>query len=78
MTQAEFIAKWRASPKRERIWNSQPHFLALLCRLIGIEGTATAHTWFTFEKGATKSTGTLSIIKRRAASYELRLSDRLG
>ena len=58
MTPAEFIAKWRASPKREHI-DSQPHFLDL-CRLLGIDDPATAdpaHDWFTFEKGATKSTG---------------------
>ena len=58
MTPAEFIAKWRASPKREH-QDAKPHFLDL-CRLLGIEDPATAdpaHDWFTFEKGATKSTG---------------------
>ncbi|MGM0583469.1 MAG: class I SAM-dependent DNA methyltransferase [Pseudomonadota bacterium] len=58
MTPAEFIAKWTASPKRERV-DSQPHFLDL-CRLLEIEDPATAdpaHDWFTFEKGASKTTG---------------------
>src|SRR4051794_32016899 len=58
LTPAEFIAKWHASPKREHI-DSQPHFLDL-CRLLGIDDPATAdpgHAWFTFEKGAAKSTG---------------------
>ena len=42
-----------------RALDSQPHFLDL-CRLLGVEDPATAdpaHAWFTFEKGATKSTG---------------------
>ncbi|MDF2234958.1 class I SAM-dependent DNA methyltransferase [Albimonas sp. CAU 1670] len=58
MTPAEFVAKWTASPKRERV-DSQPQFLDL-CRLLEIDDPATAdpqHEWFTFERGASKTSG---------------------
>lgn len=58
MTPNDFIAKWHASPKDERR-DSQPHFLDL-CRLLEIEDPATAdpnHNWFTFERGASKTSG---------------------
>lgn len=58
MNPQAFVEKWQASPKREHV-DSQPHFLDL-CRLLDIEDPATAnpaHEWFTFEKGATKTSG---------------------
>jgi len=58
MTPQEFIAKWAASPKDERR-DSQTHFNDL-CRLLEIDAPATAdpaHAWFTFEKGAAKTSG---------------------
>ena len=58
MTPTKFIAKWRASPKREHI-GSQPHFIDV-CRLVGVPDPATAnpaHDWYTFKKGATKTSG---------------------
>ena len=58
MNPQAFVEKWQASPKREHV-DAQPHFLDL-CRLLDIEDPATAdpvHEWFTFEKGATKTSG---------------------
>ncbi len=58
MTPQEFVAKWRASTLKERS-ASQEHFIDL-CRMLGHETPAQADsegTWFTFEKGADKSTG---------------------
>jgi hypothetical protein len=58
MTPQEFVAKWRASTLKESS-ASQEHFIDL-CRMLGHETPAQADsegTWFTFEKGADKSTG---------------------
>jgi type II restriction/modification system DNA methylase subunit YeeA len=58
MTPQEFVAKWRSSTLKERS-GSQEHFIDL-CRMLGHETPAQADsegTWFTFEKGADKSTG---------------------
>jgi len=58
MTPAVFIAKWRAVELKERS-ASQSHFNDL-CRLIDRPDPVTADPrgdWFTFEKGAAKSTG---------------------
>jgi type II restriction/modification system DNA methylase subunit YeeA len=58
MTPQEFVAKWRASTLKERS-GSQEHFIDL-CRMLGHETPAQADSdgvWFTFERGADKSTG---------------------
>jgi type II restriction/modification system DNA methylase subunit YeeA len=58
MTPQQFVAKWRPSTLKERS-GSQEHFIDL-CRMLGHETPAQADsegTWFTFEKGADKSTG---------------------
>ena len=58
MTPQEFIAKWRHVELKERT-ASQSHFLDL-CRLLDIPDPVTADPkgeWFTFEKGASKTTG---------------------
>ncbi|MCX6101042.1 MAG: hypothetical protein NTV92_06435, partial [Candidatus Bipolaricaulota bacterium] len=58
MTPQEFVTKWRSSTLKERS-GSQEHFIDL-CRMLGHETPAQADsegTWFTFEKGADKSTG---------------------
>lgn len=58
MTPHEFLAKWRNNELKERS-ASQEHFLDL-CELLGIEKPASADPkgeWFTFEKGATKTSG---------------------
>jgi len=58
MTPQEFVAKWRPSTLKERS-GSQEHFIDL-CRMLGHETPAQADsegTWFTFERGADKSTG---------------------
>jgi hypothetical protein len=58
MTPQEFVAKWRASTLKESS-ASQEHFIDL-CRMLGHETPAQAGSegkWFTFERGADKSTG---------------------
>ncbi|WP_405403612.1 class I SAM-dependent DNA methyltransferase [Paracoccus sp. Ld10] len=58
MTPHSFIAKWQNVELKERS-ASQAHFLDL-CRLLDIEDPVTADPkgdWFTFEKGASKTTG---------------------
>jgi len=58
MTPAEFIKKWRNVELKERT-ASQSHFNDL-CRLLGIDDPVTADQkgeWFTFEKGASKTSG---------------------
>lgn len=58
MTPSEFIKKWRNAELKERS-ASQPHFQDL-CALLGIEDPVTADPkgdWFTYEKGATKTSG---------------------
>lgn len=58
MTPQEFIAKWRSVALKERS-ASQSHFNDL-CRLLDIPDPVTADPtgeWFTFEKGASKTTG---------------------
>ena len=58
MTPQAFIAKWRSVDLKERT-ASQSHFLDL-CRLLDIPDPVTADpkgAWFTFEKGASKTTG---------------------
>ena len=58
MTPQEFVAKWRASTLKESS-ASQEHFIDL-CRMLGHETPAQADSegkWFTFERGADKSTG---------------------
>ena len=58
MTPHQFIAKWRNVELKERS-ASQAHFLDL-CRLLDIDDPVTADPrgeWFTFEKGATKTSG---------------------
>ncbi|MDO5370709.1 type IIL restriction-modification enzyme MmeI, partial [Paracoccus sp. (in: a-proteobacteria)] len=58
MTPHAFIAKWRNVELKERS-AAQAHFLDL-CRLLGIDDPVTADPrgdWFTFEKGATKTSG---------------------
>lgn len=58
MTPHEFLTKWRAVDLKERS-ASQAHFIDL-CRLLGIEDPISADPkgeWFTFEKGATKTSG---------------------
>jgi type II restriction/modification system DNA methylase subunit YeeA len=58
MTPQEFIAKWRAVELKERS-ASQSHFNDL-CRLLAVPDPVSADptgAWFTFEKGAAKSTG---------------------
>ncbi len=58
MTPHAFITKWRNVELKERS-ASQAHFLDL-CRLLNIDDPVTADPkgeWFTFEKGATKTSG---------------------
>jgi type II restriction/modification system DNA methylase subunit YeeA len=58
MTPTIFIRKWRASSLKERS-ASQEHFIDL-CHLVGHPTPAEADpegTWFTFEKGASKTGG---------------------
>ncbi|HRO14781.1 MAG TPA: class I SAM-dependent DNA methyltransferase, partial [Paracoccus sp. (in: a-proteobacteria)] len=58
MTPHDFITKWRKVELKERS-ASQAHFLDL-CRLLNIDDPVTADPkgdWFTFEKGATKTSG---------------------
>lgn len=58
MTPHEFLAKWRNVELKERT-ASHSHFIDL-CRLLGIEDPITADPkgdWFTFEKGASKTSG---------------------
>ena len=58
MTPHAFITKWRNVELKERS-ASQAHFLDL-CGLLGIDDPVTADPkgeWFTFEKGATKTSG---------------------
>lgn len=58
MTPHDFITKWRNVELKERS-AAQAHFIDL-CRLLGIDDPVTADPkgeWFTFEKGATKTTG---------------------
>lgn len=58
MTPHEFISKWRNVELKERT-ASQSHFNDL-CRLLGIDDPITADRtgeWFTFEKGASKTSG---------------------
>ncbi|OUD13340.1 class I SAM-dependent DNA methyltransferase [Thioflexithrix psekupsensis] len=58
MTPQAFIEKWQAAQLRERA-SVQEHFIDL-CRLIGEPTPAEADpdgTWFTFERGANKTTG---------------------
>jgi len=58
MTPQDFITKWRNTELKERS-ASQSHFIDL-CRLLDIEDPTTADPkgeWFTFEKGASKTSG---------------------
>jgi type II restriction/modification system DNA methylase subunit YeeA len=58
MTPQDFISKWRNVELKERT-ASQSHFLDL-CRLLGVDDPVTADPkgeWFTFEKGASKTSG---------------------
>jgi len=58
MTPQDFIAKWRAVELKERT-ASQSHFNDL-CRLLGLPDPIAADPkgeWFTFEKGASKTSG---------------------
>ncbi|MCB1362930.1 MAG: class I SAM-dependent DNA methyltransferase [Rhodobacteraceae bacterium] len=58
MTPHQFIEKWNAADLKERS-ASQSHFNDL-CTLLGIDDPVTADPtgdWFTFEKGASKTTG---------------------
>jgi type II restriction/modification system DNA methylase subunit YeeA len=58
MTPQEFITKWKAVELKERS-ASQSHFNDL-CLLLGVVDSVTADpkgAWFTFEKGASKSSG---------------------
>ncbi len=57
MTPHEFIAKWRKGGDERR--DAQP-FFEDLCRLVGHQTPREAdpdHTWFTYEYGASKTTG---------------------
>jgi type II restriction/modification system DNA methylase subunit YeeA len=58
MTPGQFISKWKAVELKEST-AAQSHFNDL-CRLLDVEDPATADPkgeWFTFEKGASKTTG---------------------
>ncbi|OHC43067.1 MAG: DNA methyltransferase [Rhodobacteraceae bacterium GWE1_64_9] len=58
MTPQDFIAKWRAVELKERT-ASQSHFIDL-CRLLGVKDPIADDPkgeWFTFEKGASKTSG---------------------
>lgn len=58
MTPQEFIKKWRHVELKERS-ASQSHFNDL-CRMLGLEDPISADPkgeWFTFEKGASKTSG---------------------
>ena len=58
MTPREFIEKWRAAELKERS-AAQSHFNDL-CALLGEKDPISADPkgeWFTFEKGATKTSG---------------------
>lgn len=58
MTPQQFIAKWRHVELKERS-AAQSHFNDL-CRLLGEDDPVTADPkgeWFTFEKGASKTSG---------------------
>lgn len=58
MTPYEFLTKWRANELKERS-ASQSHFVDL-CALLGVEDPVSADPtgeWFTFEKGASKTSG---------------------
>jgi len=58
MTPHEFLTKWRNIELKERT-AAHSHFIDL-CALLGVEDPITADQkgeWYTFEKGATKTTG---------------------
>lgn len=58
MTPTEFVEKWKSVDLKERT-AAQSHFIDL-CHLLGVEDPVTADPkgeWFTFEKGATKTSG---------------------
>ncbi len=58
MTPQDFITKWRNTELKERS-ASQSHFIDL-CRLLELDDPTTADgkgEWFTFEKGASKTSG---------------------
>ncbi|KZK79726.1 hypothetical protein PsAD46_04170 [Pseudovibrio sp. Ad46] len=58
MTPADFIKKWNNVELKERT-ASQSHFIDL-CKLLGIDDPITEDPkgdWFTFEKGASKTSG---------------------
>lgn len=58
MTPHDFLTKWRNVELKERS-ASQAHFIDL-CRLLGVDDPIAADPkgdWFTFEKGATKTSG---------------------
>jgi hypothetical protein len=58
MTPQDFITKWRHVELKERT-ASQSHFLDL-CQLLDISDPVMSDPkgdWFTFEKGASKTTG---------------------
>ena len=58
MTPQQFITKWRAVDLKERT-AAQSHFIDL-CRLLDLPDPVAADPkgeWFTFEKGASKTTG---------------------
>lgn len=58
MTPVEFVEKWKAVELKERT-AAQSHFNDL-CHLLGLKDPAAADPkgeWFTFEKGATKTSG---------------------
>ncbi|MBP9153551.1 MAG: class I SAM-dependent DNA methyltransferase [Xanthomonadales bacterium] len=57
MTPHDFITKWRGGGDERRDWHS---FFDDLCRLVGHKTPREAdptHTWFTYEYGATKTSG---------------------
>lgn len=57
MTPSEFVSKWREGGDERRDFHS---FFNDLCRMLGHKTPREAdptHTWFTFEYGASKSTG---------------------
>jgi hypothetical protein len=58
MTPYDFLTKWRANELKERS-ASQSHFIDL-CALLGLPDPVSADPtgdWFTFEKGASKTSG---------------------
>lgn len=79
MTPQDFIVKWRAAELKERS-ASQSHFNDL-CALLGILDPIAADPtgeWFTFEKGASKTSGANPLSCGRALCRLMSVSELVG